>query len=108
MSNIDNPDLPTSVRPVRQRLYTAMWRWHFYAGLLSIPICIFLGTTGAIYLFKPFVEPLLYHDLQTVTVGDSTLSLTQQLEAAQSARPDVHRNRYWRTGPPPHVHAAGP
>jgi uncharacterized iron-regulated membrane protein len=89
MSNIDNPDLPTSVRPVRQRLYTAMWRWHFYAGLLSIPICIFLGTTGAIYLFKPFVEPLLYHDLQKVTVGDSTLSLTQQLEAAQSARPDA-------------------
>lgn len=89
MSNIETSELPTSDRPARQRLYTAMWRWHFYAGLLSIPICMFLGTTGAIYLFKPFVEPILYHDLQTVSVGDTRLSLTQQLEAAQNSRPNA-------------------
>ena len=91
MSNTDNltSELAASGTPARQRLYTAMWRWHFYAGLLSIPICMFLGTTGAIYLFKPFVEPLLYHDLQTVEVGDAKLPLSQQLEAAQSARPNA-------------------
>ncbi|MBI1311077.1 hypothetical protein GC176_07190 [bacterium] len=76
-------------KPQRQKLYTAIWRWHFYAGLLSIPICMFLGTTGAIYLFKPYVEPLLYCDLQTVAVGSEKLSLEQQLEAARAARPDA-------------------
>lgn len=76
-------------KPQRQKLYIAMWRWHFYAGLLSIPICIFLGTTGAIYLFKPYVEPLLYRDLQTVTVGSEKLSVEAQLEAVRAAMPDA-------------------
>tara|TARA_R110002072_G_scaffold297437_1_gene470284 strand:+ start:20113 stop:21444 length:1332 start_codon:yes stop_codon:yes gene_type:complete len=91
MNNTDilTAEFTASGTPPRQWLYIAMWRWHFYAGLLSIPICMFLGTTGAIYLFKPFVEPLLYHDLQTVTAGDAKLPLTQQLEAAQSARPNA-------------------
>ena len=75
--------------PRSKKLYTVIWRWHFYAGLLSIPICMFLGTTGAIYLFKPYVEPLLYRDLQTVVVGSEKLSLEQQLEAARAARPDA-------------------
>ena len=74
-------------KPSRQKLYTAMWRWHFYAGLLSIPICMFLGVTGSIYLFKPYVEPLLYHGLQTVAVGGDKLPLEQQLEVAQAAWP---------------------
>ena len=36
--------------------YRAVWRWHFYAGLLCIPFVVFLSITGAIYLFKPQIE----------------------------------------------------
>ncbi len=36
--------------------YRAVWRWHFYAGLVCIPFLIVLSITGAIYLFRPQVE----------------------------------------------------
>ncbi len=38
------------------KLYRALWRWHFYAGLLSLPFVIILSITGSIYLFKPQLE----------------------------------------------------
>ena len=33
-------------------LYRAIWRWHFYAGLLTVPFMLLLSITGSIYLFK--------------------------------------------------------
>jgi len=65
-----------------------MWRWHFYAGLLAVPICIFLGITGAIYLFKPVAEPWLYLELLTVEPGTARLPVEEQLDAARKAFPE--------------------
>ncbi len=39
-------------RASRDAVYRAVWRWHFYAGLLCLPFLITLSVTGAIYLFK--------------------------------------------------------
>ena len=39
-----------------RRLYRAIWRWHFYAGIFCIPFVIWLSLTGSIYLFKPQIE----------------------------------------------------
>jgi uncharacterized iron-regulated membrane protein len=39
-----------------RRLYRVVWRWHFYAGVFSIPLIIWLSCTGSIYLFKPQIE----------------------------------------------------
>ncbi|MGI4755424.1 MAG: PepSY-associated TM helix domain-containing protein [Janthinobacterium lividum] len=39
-----------------RRLYRAIWRWHFYAGVFSIPFTIWLSLTGSIYLFRPQIE----------------------------------------------------
>jgi uncharacterized iron-regulated membrane protein len=36
--------------------YGAVWRWHFYAGILCIPFVIVLSITGTIYLFRPQIE----------------------------------------------------
>jgi uncharacterized iron-regulated membrane protein len=44
-------------------LYRAVWRWHFYAGLLVIPFMILLAVTGAIYLLKDELNSLFYADL---------------------------------------------
>ncbi|MBG3849539.1 hypothetical protein I4699_04475, partial [Xanthomonas hortorum pv. carotae] len=30
----------------RWRFYRAVWRWHFYAGLLVLPFIIWLALTG--------------------------------------------------------------
>lgn len=44
------------------RFYRAVWRWHFYAGLAVLPLLAWLAATGALYLYKPEIERLLYGD----------------------------------------------
>jgi uncharacterized iron-regulated membrane protein len=51
-------EAPTEEEQTR-RIYRAIWRWHFYAGVLCIPLVIWLACTGSIYLFKPQIERLL-------------------------------------------------
>lgn len=52
-------------------LYRAVWRWHFYAGLLVLPFMILLAVTGAIYIFKDEVNDLLHPELRMVQPQDS-------------------------------------
>ena len=40
--------------------YRAIWRWHFYAGLIVLPVLALMAITGALYLYKPEVEAMLY------------------------------------------------
>jgi uncharacterized iron-regulated membrane protein len=49
-------------------LYRAVWRWHFYAGLLVLPFLITLAITGALYLFKDEIDGLVHADLKRVEV----------------------------------------
>lgn len=72
-------------------LYRAVWRWHFYAGLFVIPILVTLAVTGMIYLFKPQLEPLLYHDLMRVPVPDGARAVpyADQIAAVERAYPNA-------------------
>ncbi|MBY6261540.1 PepSY domain-containing protein [Azospirillum sp. 412522] len=47
-------------------LYRAVWRWHFFAGLICAPIVILLAVTGGIYLFKDQINDRLHADLRIV------------------------------------------
>ena len=38
------------------RAYRAVWRWHFYAGVLVMPFLMLLALTGALYLFKDEID----------------------------------------------------
>ena len=40
--------------------YRAMWRWHFYAGLIVLPVLAIMAVTGALYLYKPEIERTVY------------------------------------------------
>ncbi len=40
----------------RATLYRTIWRWHFYAGLIVVPLILLLSVTGSIYLFKPQID----------------------------------------------------
>jgi len=77
-----------SVVEKRQSWYQAMWRWHFYAGILFAPVFIILSVTGAIYLFKPQIEDMLYHDMRFTEVKDSRLSLADQAASVRKELPD--------------------
>ncbi|WP_262503951.1 PepSY domain-containing protein [Sphingosinithalassobacter sp. CS137] len=46
--------------------YNAVWRWHFYAGLLTMPFVLWLTVTGTIYLWKPQIEAMLEHRFETI------------------------------------------
>lgn len=59
-------------------LYRTMWRWHFYAGLLVIPVIVLLCLSGIVYLFKPQIYGLMYGKMQTVTPAERTVSYQQQ------------------------------
>ncbi|MBC9245514.1 PepSY domain-containing protein [Paracoccus sp. 11-3] len=49
-------------------LYRAVWRWHFYAGLLVLPFVILLATTGGIYLFKDEIANISHRNERLVEV----------------------------------------
>ena len=40
--------------------YRAVWRWHFYAGVLVMPFLMLLALTGGVYLFKDEIDHAVY------------------------------------------------
>ncbi|MCD0506217.1 PepSY-associated TM helix domain-containing protein, partial [Bordetella petrii] len=75
----DNPDTDT-VR--RADVYRAVWRWHFYAGLLVLPFMILLAVTGGLYLFHTEIENAWYRDLKHVQPGKAPGLAPSALTAA--------------------------
>jgi len=43
-------------------LYRRVWRWHFFAGLICLPLIFSLAVTGALYLFHRQIDDLVYAD----------------------------------------------
>ena len=82
MSDITAGRNATAVaRPVSD-LYRAVWRWHFYAGLLVLPFLISLSITGGLYLFRDEIDGFVYADLMRV---EAPASLTQTQPTAMVA-----------------------
>ncbi|WCM92777.1 PepSY domain-containing protein [Acidovorax sp. NCPPB 2350] len=58
------------VSPLRaSSLYRAVWRWHFYAGLLVLPFLAWLAVTGGAYLFQRDIDGWFHRDLLRVPVA---------------------------------------
>lgn len=68
-------------------IYRAVWRWHFYAGLIVAPFLLILSVTGAIYLFNDELNDLLQPEKRIVQPQAETLSLSRLVEAAQASVP---------------------
>lgn len=69
-------------------LYRAVWRWHFYAGLLVLPFMVLLAVTGGAYLFREEIDDLWHSALKQVAIRDSTpLAPSRLVDAATAARP---------------------
>ena len=64
-----------------------MWRWHFYAGLLVIPVLVLLCLSGIVYLFKPQIYGLMYGHMQTVTPAARTVAYENQRQVVERAYP---------------------
>ncbi len=70
-----------------RRLYRAIWRWHFYAGLFSIPFILWLSCTGAVYLFRPQIEHWLDRPYDHLHLSGERSSPEQIALAAAAAMP---------------------
>ncbi|WP_206238706.1 PepSY-associated TM helix domain-containing protein [Novosphingobium terrae] len=73
--------------------YRTVWRWHFYAGLLVLPLVILLSLSGALFLFKPQVErweERAFHNLPTHNAAPPSA----QVAAALAAFPGAHLTYY--------------
>ncbi|MFK8250502.1 PepSY-associated TM helix domain-containing protein [Ancylobacter terrae] len=69
-------------------LYRAVWRWHFYAGLLVLPFLVLLAVTGGLYLFRDEIDRAWHADLKQVVARESaTLPASRLIDAALAAHP---------------------
>lgn len=67
--------------------YRAIWRWHFYASLLCVPMVIVLSLTGSIYLFKTEIEQQMDAPYDHLTLSGSRQPAALQIQAALEAIP---------------------
>lgn len=83
--------IPTAAAEAARRstsLYRAVWRWHFYAGLLTLPFLVLLAVTGGLYLFKDEIDGFLYRDLKRVEAqAIAQVAPSAQVAAALRAVP---------------------
>lgn len=69
-------------------LYRAVWRWHFYAGLMVLPFMVLLAITGGLYLFHNELDALWHRDLKEVTAREAApLPPARLIDAALGAQP---------------------
>jgi uncharacterized iron-regulated membrane protein len=66
------------------RSWRTVWRLHFYAGVLSIPMMLIFSLTGLIILYTDPINRVVESDRRTVEVGPERVSLDQQLAAARA------------------------
>jgi uncharacterized iron-regulated membrane protein len=74
--------------------YRTVWRWHFYAGLFSLPFVLILSITGAIYLFKPQIEAWEDSKFAQLATVDSIKPVSEQVHATLQAIPESRFNSF--------------
>ncbi|OWO95785.1 hypothetical protein B5E41_08140 [Rhizobium esperanzae] len=75
-------------------LYRAIWRWHFFAGLLVIPFMLNLAITGSLYLFKDEINDTIFGYRYLVQPTGTPLSPQRIVEIASSAVPGSTATSY--------------
>jgi uncharacterized iron-regulated membrane protein len=79
-------------------LYRAVWRWHFYAGLVCLPFLVTMAITGGLYLFRVEVESIVYRDLLQVPASSGA---RRSAEALVATALDAQGGAATRYVPPP-------
>jgi uncharacterized iron-regulated membrane protein len=84
------------------RLYFAVWRWHFYAGLYVIPFLLTLATTGLLMLWIAVLTGIGDEKL-TIPRGDHLLEVSALTTAAEAAVPGSTATQYVASLSPDHI-----
>jgi len=90
--------LPAAVRlPTRDAIHRAVWRWHFYAGLLALPFMILLAVTGGLYLFHDALDGWFHRDVLSVEARNAPMLAPETLVANAEA---AHAGTVYQFVPP--------
>lgn len=84
--------------------YRAVWRWHFYAGILCLPFVIVLAASGAVYLFKTELEEWYDRPYDNLVFLGEPAPPSAQVQAALAAYPGANIASYELPSSP---HSAG-
>ena len=63
--------------------YRAIWRWHFYAGLIAVPFLILLAVTGSLYLFRDEIDDTVFA-YRNVVEAEATAPLAPSVLVANA------------------------
>lgn len=96
MSAISETPANVAAEPsaLAQRLYRAIWRWHFFAGLIAVPFMISLSLTGGLYLFNDEIDASLFRYRNYVEVGAAQLPPSAIVEKAVASVPGASLSSY--------------
>ncbi|HEU4959516.1 MAG TPA: PepSY domain-containing protein [Sphingomonas sp.] len=83
-----------SVHAPGTRWYNAVWRWHFYAGLLCVPLVLWLAVTGTIYTWRPQIEAWLERPYEHLAPHGPRVSPDAIVAAALAAVPGARLHKY--------------
>jgi len=64
------------------------WKWHFIAGIISLPFVVLLAITGGIYLFKDYYEAPKQEHIKFVKANGDAISFQKQW---QLAKPELQK-----------------
>ena len=102
------PANPAARPRIHTDVYRAVWRWHFYAGLLVLPFLIWLAVTGGLFVFKDTIDDAFHRELRFASTQPLQPS-SQLIASALHAHPGSFVQY---TGPAtpawPHCFSSGP
>ncbi|WP_452598037.1 PepSY-associated TM helix domain-containing protein [Pontimicrobium sp. MEBiC01747] len=61
-----------------------LWKWHFIAGLVSLPFIILLAITGGIYLFKDNYDGPKQETIKVIKAEGNAISFQKQWKLAKA------------------------
>lgn len=75
-------------------LYAAVWRWHFYCGVLVVPFLLMLAVSGFLMLLSKPLDDALHRSLLSVDAGPEALPASALLERVREAYPQASVQLY--------------
>lgn len=97
MSAVTYSDGNSNERPVvtsadvaekASRRWRAIWRVHFYSGMIAMPFILLMAVTGLVILYTQPIQDLTEGDLRTVTDTGDWISFDTMEQAVEAAYPD--------------------
>ncbi|WGM30377.1 PepSY domain-containing protein [Brevundimonas sp. NIBR11] len=85
MSGRIEPGAPSPASGLLSDAYRTVWRWHFYAGLLVLPVLMLMALTGALYLFKGEIDDAVYRPMAAVAPSTAHAPPDEWRAAAETA-----------------------